>query len=150
MYSTCVHTASQNMPKYASFGYKKMSKSNLIFGHPKNHPNFSNFFDSKNVHNYTGQEFDNELRPKLNNNFLTDGKFSISTLIDKIVNFLLTAGKFLFSSLTDKIFEEHLISPSVPLRQIFQASKKRGGCQRIAENIWMLPSQSFRIFTRMW
>ena len=101
------------MPKYASFGYKKMSKFNLIFGHPKNHPNFSNFFDSKNVHNYTGQEFDNELRPKLNNNFLTDGKFSISTLIDKIVNFLLTAGKFLFSSLTDKIFEEHLISPSM-------------------------------------
>ena len=46
-----------------------MSKFNLIFGHLKNHPNFSNFFDSKNVHNYTGQEFDNELRFKLNNFF---------------------------------------------------------------------------------
>ena len=64
-----------------------MSKFNLIFGHLKNHPNFSNFFDSKNVHNYTGQEFDNELRPKLNNNFLTDGKSLISTLIDKLLIF---------------------------------------------------------------
>ena len=95
------------MPKCASLGYKKMSKFNLIFGHLKNHPNFSNFFDSKNVHNYTGQEFDNELRFKLNN-----------------------------------FFEERLISAAVPLRQTFQASK-RGGRQRIAENIFERSLHSF-------
>ena len=63
----------------------KMSNFKLIWSSQKL-PKFSfKFFDSKIVHNYTGQEFDNGLWPKLNNNFLTAGKFLISNLIDKML-----------------------------------------------------------------
>ena len=44
-----------------------MSQINLIFGHLENHQNLSNFLTPKNVLNYTGVEFGNKLRSKLNN-----------------------------------------------------------------------------------
>ena len=37
------------MPKYASFGYEKMSKNGPIFGHLKNDQILSNFFDPPKV-----------------------------------------------------------------------------------------------------
>ena len=67
MYSTCVHTDSQNMPKYAYFGYEKMSKSGPIFGHLKNDQILSNFCDPQKVSKVLLEwSLEISFRPKLN------------------------------------------------------------------------------------